>query len=150
MKKLLKLGHVIKHKATILTHRIATEWRLASWNVLGKKINQFNFSLRLSEGRGLNLVDEATFPMRGTIPAVHRVKQGIPLMNHQNRPFCYDGQIRLSDDDSHLDDAFLLRVQTRHLHIQPYQTELIRNYFSILGRRCLRRGLGHIINPVKT
>jgi len=64
--------------------------------------------------------------MRAFVPCIHAVHDFIRLMDREYRAFGQNIQLRVGYNDCDFDDAIIIRVQTGHFHVNPYQVELIR------------------------
>ncbi|KAG1303664.1 hypothetical protein G6F63_016665 [Rhizopus arrhizus] len=100
--------------------------------MLREKRQQRILCLRLGHRRCLDLVDQATLAVGGFVPVVHGVKQAVGLVDHQHGAFGHDRQIRLRHHDGHFDDAFLLRFQARHFHVEPNQAIFVHSHIICL------------------
>lgn len=83
--------------------------------------NQCILRLLFGHGGCFDLVDKATFAVCAFVPGVHLVELGITLVDHKYRAFGAILQIGAGHDDGNFYDALDLRVQARHLAIEPDQ-----------------------------
>ena len=64
-------------------------------------------------------VDQSALAVRALVPAVHRVERGVALVDREHRTFDAPRDLRVGDHDRDLDDAITIRVEPRHLEVDP-------------------------------
>ena len=75
--------------------------------------------------------------MGGFVPRIHRVEDGVWLMQHQHRAFGDGVEIAVGDDDGDFDDVISLRHEAGHFHIDPDEIVLVlRHGGSLLSVEC--------------
>ena len=124
VKKSFQLGHVPGQKASVLADAVAAQGDTALGYVSRQKLEQYVFGFLFRQGGGLDLVGQSAFAVRAGVPLVHFADQVVALVDHQHRAFNAPGQVGVGDDDRNFNDALPLRVQARHLAIQPDQVEV--------------------------
>ncbi len=80
--------------------------------------------------------------MCALVPGVHGAEQRIALVNDQHRAFDARHQLWSGHDHRNFNDAFLLRIEPRHLAIEPHQI-LIGARQQGSGRRGNLGNIGH-------
>jgi hypothetical protein len=60
------------------------------------------------------------------VPVVHCVEEGVGLVDRDHRAFCDDAQIGVGDDAGDLQDGARLRIQPRHLEVDPDEVRVAR------------------------
>ena len=59
--------------------------------------------------------------MRLLVPVIHRIEHGIRLMHRPHRRFSQCLKPRIGDNHRQFDNAIAIRIEPRHLHVQPDQ-----------------------------
>ena len=59
--------------------------------------------------------------MRSLVPGIHAVQQRIALVDHEHGPFDTRFQVGTRDNDGQLEQTLPVRLQPRHLAVQPHE-----------------------------
>ena len=87
---------------------------------------------RLVDGGFAHALRQAAATVGATVPGVHAAQGLFTLVNRHHRALHPNTNLRVGDNDGDLDDAVAVRVQPRHLEVDPHQVVLVRR----------QRGLG--------
>ena len=89
--------------------------------MFAQKLEGLLLGLCLADGTLFDPLGQTTGTMGAGTPFIHLLQQAVGLMNGNHRPLCHDIQLGVGDDAGHLDNAFLLGIQTGHFQVNPDQ-----------------------------
>ena len=99
VKPSLQFWQVLEQKPSVLPNGVTAHGGHTFADIFLHELNQLLFCLGFGCGRGLDLIDQATFAMRALVPSVHAGQQLIALVNHHHRAFNARREIRACDND---------------------------------------------------
>ena len=142
MEELLQRRHLAGEKAPVLADAVAAHRRRTRRRVLLEKLERLHLGIDGAERAAPHAIGQARLAVGPPVPIVHEREHRLGLVDGDDRPLGNHVQLAIGDDRRNLDDVVEIRVQARHLEVDPDEIVSFQNVVtrcagqrSRLGRR---------------
>jgi len=119
VKEPLQTRHLPVQKPPVLADAVAAHRRRTGLDVNLQKLECKLLGLHCRDDAASDAFKQTGGTVGRSIPVVHCVQHGVGLVDRDDRAFGDDLQLRIGHDRRDFDDAVPVRVEARHLQVDP-------------------------------